>query len=162
MIELSEQGDSSFDPVGLWLIRRNAHHPNEVTRVACRLQHSVSLSGFVDRAGVAGLLGNIGPETRLEPQNRTHIKQYLWQRVHERLPCDIIASSFKVKPDYVYACDWGDGVALLYHFEVEVKLVNGNASPPRVVLQGPCEEPMCEEELVDPEEFGDARPVPFR
>ena len=75
VIQLAKKSHTTHDPMGLWLIRRQAHVHHKVSKVACARERTSPLACFVNRGDIVRPINNVFLLAGFEAHNRHAVKQ---------------------------------------------------------------------------------------
>ena len=93
-IQLAKKSHTTHDPVGLWLIRWQAHVHNKVSGVACGREPTSPLACFVNREDKMRPVNNVFLLAGFEPHNRHAIIQSFRVRLSNQSLLSIPSRAF--------------------------------------------------------------------
>ena len=94
IIQLAKKSHTTHDPMGLWLIRWQAHVHHKVSGVACGRERTSPLACFVNRGDITKPVNNLFLLAKFEPQNRHAIIQSFRVRLSNHSLFSIPSTAF--------------------------------------------------------------------
>lgn len=118
--------------------------------MACCRQSTSPLTGLVDRAVIVGIVLDFFSEAGLEPDHGTLHKQNLGVALVQKPSLEIPLAAFNIEATNVDSVLRRRRIFVLNYLIVKDQLINRNFLLSGVVLETTCQEPLCEEELINP------------
>jgi len=162
IIKSAKNGNSSLYPV-IWInLGGDSEQENEVGRVTCGHEHTLSFRSFVNWTVIALKLDIVFRFTRSEPEHWAWSVKDLCFTLNQR---HLFFTPSAALEEHTYNIDtiiWWLRIFFIWnYFKIIIKQIDGNVILSSIILFCTCQETLSEEESSDPHSVGDSLIKPF-